>query len=187
MKIDTSKIQGFEGMTAEQKVEALLAHEMEADYTGYVQKATFDSTASELAEMKKKYTSLLSAEEKKKLEDKEALDALHKELETLRKEKTISEHKSRLIALGYDETLAVETANAIVDGDMQKVFDNQKKFLEIHDQTTKENLLKGTPSPKGGGNTSIDYDKKIAEANARGDQVSVAYFTRLKFEASQTK
>lgn len=186
MKIDTSKIQGFAEMTAEQKVAALQNFEMpDADYSGYVSKATFDSTASELAKLKKEHASLLSAEEQKKLADKEALENLQKEVETLRKEKTISEHKSKFIGLGYDEQLATETATALFEGNMQKVFDNQKKFLEAHDQSTKEALLKGTPSPQGGsGTTAIDFDKKIAEANANGDYISVASLMRQKQEAS---
>lgn len=189
MKIDTSKIEGFASMTAEQKLEAMQNYEMpDPDYSGYVSKATFDNTASELAKLKKEHNSLLSAEEQKKQADKEMLEGLQNELKTLRKEKTISEHKSKLIALGYDEALATETATAMADGDMQKVFDNQRKFLEKHDQTTKETLLKGTPAPAHGtGGAAVDYAKKIEEANRAGDYTSVAYYMRLQQEASKQK
>ena len=55
MNIDTSTIEGFDGMTAEQKVEALLKVEVpeKVDLSGYIQKSQFDKVSSELAEAKK--------------------------------------------------------------------------------------------------------------------------------------
>ena len=52
--IDTSKIEGYAEMTAEQKVEALEKYSIaDPDYSGYVKKDLFDKTASELAQSKK--------------------------------------------------------------------------------------------------------------------------------------
>ena len=52
--IDTSKIEGYENMTAEEKVQALEAYAIaDPDYSGYVKKDTFDKTASELAQAKR--------------------------------------------------------------------------------------------------------------------------------------
>ena len=55
MNIDTTTIEGFDSMTPEQKVEALLKVEVpdKVDLSGYVKKDLFDKTASELAEAKK--------------------------------------------------------------------------------------------------------------------------------------
>ena len=53
--ISTESIEGFDSMTTEQKVEALLKVEVpeRIDLSGYVKKDLFDKTASELAEAKK--------------------------------------------------------------------------------------------------------------------------------------
>ena len=55
MPIDTTAIEGFESMTAEQKVEALLKVEVpeKVDLSGYIQKSQFDKVSSELADAKK--------------------------------------------------------------------------------------------------------------------------------------
>ncbi len=42
---------------------------------------------------------------------------MKKELDELRKDKTISEYKAKLIAQGYNEALASDTAQAMADGD----------------------------------------------------------------------
>ena len=52
--IDTSKIEGYADMTAEEKVKALEAYTIaDPDYSGYVKKDVFDKTASDLAKAKK--------------------------------------------------------------------------------------------------------------------------------------
>jgi len=68
----------------------------------------------------------------------------------MQKEKTIAGHKARFLALGYAESLAEETASALVNGEAEKVFQNQKKFLEAHDKAFEADLLKGTPRPQAG-------------------------------------
>ncbi len=53
--IDTSTIEGFDSMTAEQKVEALLKAEIpeKVDLSRYVSKETFDKKASEASALSK--------------------------------------------------------------------------------------------------------------------------------------
>lgn len=53
--IDTSTIEGFDGMTAEQKVEALLKAEVpeKVDLSLFVSKDTADKYATEAAELKR--------------------------------------------------------------------------------------------------------------------------------------
>lgn len=187
-KIDVSKIEGYADMSAEDKIKALEAAELpDPDLSGMVKKEVFDKTASELADWKKKHNALLSAEEKKKQEDEEALTNMKNELETLKKDKTIATYKANYIAQGYDDALATETATALVDGDTEKVFANQKKFLENYAKTVKADVLKQTPKPPAGngGAANTDFDKQIAEANARGDFASVAALLRLQQEAEK--
>lgn len=152
-KINVSEIEGFADMTAEQKLAALEAYELpDPDYSGYVRKDVYDKTASDLAEWKKKHNALLSEEEQKKQANEEELTTLRKKVEEMEKEKLVSGHKAQFLALGYDEALAAETAQAMVDGDTTKVFTNQKKFLESHDKAYKAQLMGKTPTPPAGGN-----------------------------------
>ena len=130
-KIDTSKIEGYDKMTPEQKIAALEAFDHpDPDYTGYVKKETFDATSSELAALKKKTREQLSEEERKKQESAEKLAQMETELASLRKDKTVSEYKAKFLAQGYSEELAAATAAALADGDTATVFANKQKFLD---------------------------------------------------------
>lgn len=181
-KIDTSKIEGYDKMTPEQKIAALEAFDHpDPDYTGYVKKETFDATSSELATLKKKTREQLSEEERKKQESAEKLAQMETELASLRKDKTVSEYKAKFLAQGYSEELAAATAAALADGDTATVFANQQKFLDEYTKTVKAENLKGTPRPPAGsGSEDGDYAKKIEEAQANGDMAAVAYYTRLQ-------
>lgn len=189
-KIDTKLITGYEQMTLEQKVAALEAYNHpDPDYSGYVKKDLYDKAASDAASWKKKHNELLTEDERKKQEDADALANMKKELDELRKDKTISEFKAKLIAQGYDEALASDTAQAMADGDTAKVFANQGKFLEDYAKKVKADAMKKTPKPPAGdGSSDIDYSKKIEEAQQSGDMAAVAYYTRLKAqEEAQAK
>ena len=189
-KIDTKLITGYEQMNPEQKVAALEAYNHpDPDYSGYVKKDLYDKAASDAASWKKKHNELLTEDERKKQEDADALANMKKELDELRKDKTISEFKAKLIAQGYDEALASDTAQAMADGDTAKVFANQGKFLEDYAKKVKADAMKKTPKPPAGdGSSDIDYSKKIEEAQQSGDMAAVAYYTRLKAqEEAQAK
>lgn len=153
-KIDLSTIAGYQNMTAEEKIAALEAFEYtipNPDYTGYVKKELLDKANSEAANFKKQLRDKMSEDEKKAAEEKEAREAMEKELADLRKEKAISQHTASFLGLGYSQELAVDTANALFDNDMAKVLANQKKFQEEREKEIKKELLKGTPQPAGGG------------------------------------
>ena len=189
-KIDTKLITGYEQMTPEQKVAALEAYNHpDPDYSGYVKKDLYDKAASDAASWKKKHNELLTEDERKKQEDADALANMKKELDELRKDKTISEFKAKLIAQGYDEALASDTAQAMADGDTAKVCAKQGKFLEDYAKKVKADAMKKTPKPPAGdGSSDIDYSKKIEEAQQSGDMAAVAYYTRLKAqEEAQAK
>ena len=50
--------------------------------------------------------------------------------------------------MGYEDKLASETAEAMVDGDNDKVFANQKKQLEVVQKAARAEALKKTPKPQ---------------------------------------
>lgn len=146
MKIDSTKIVGYENLTEEQKA---LLETIEFDEKSFVDKKTFDKTASELAEAKKKLTTTKSEGEEKNIQLQNELQELRTKVGQMEKEKTIATHTAKYIALGYDEKLAKDTATAMVEGEFEKVFANQRTFLNAHDNETKTTLLQGTPAPVG--------------------------------------
>ena len=148
-KIDTSTIEGYSDMTPEQKIAALEAYESaEPDYSGYVKKDVFDKTASELAAKKKELNAKLSEDEKKRRQEHEDREKLQSAYDQLLRDSKISKFKAELLAMGYEDKLASETAEAMVDGDNDKVFANQKKQLEVVQKAARAEALKNTPKPQ---------------------------------------
>lgn len=169
MKIDTSRIEGYAEMTAEEKLAALEAYEM--DTSAYVRKDVADKYASEAANYKKQLREKLSEEEKAKAERDEEFKAMQSELETLRTEKAVDANTKRWMSLGYDEKLATETAKAMINGDTEKVFANHAKFIAEKEKNLRAQLLKDTPAPPSGegnkGMTKDDFSKlSLAEKQA---------------------
>ena len=169
MKIDTTKIEGYADMTAEEKLAALEAYEM--DTTGFVKKDLLDKATSEAANYKRQLREKLSADEQAQAEQAEAMKNMQTELETLRTEKAVDAATKKWMSLGYDEKLATETAKAMVAGDTEKVFANHAKFIADKEKNLRAELLKDTPAPPpGAGNTGMtkaDFNKlSLAEKAA---------------------
>ena len=180
-KIDTSKIDGFENMSVEDKLKALTEFEYD-DHTSEVErlKNANSKANSEAAEWKRKHNALLSEDEKKKQDDEDRFSQMEKELNMLRKEKTVSDYTSKFIAQGYENDLAVDTAKALADGNFDKVFANSQKFIADYGKKLKADALKETPKPAaGGGSGDIDFKSKRDEALANGDYTQAAHYTRL--------
>ena len=152
MKIDVSNIEGYADMTAEEKLKALESYDIpEPDYTGYVKKDVFDKTASELAAKKKELSAKMTEDERKAKESEEKHDELQRKYDALLHESVVSKNKAKLLGLGYAEKLAGETAEAMADGDLEKVFANQKKHLDAFEKQIRAEALKTTPKPTGDG------------------------------------
>lgn len=148
MKINTNLIEGYDSMSAEEKLQALESYEF--DTSGLVDKKLFDKTSSELANYKKKYQETLSEEERNKAVRDEEIQRMQDELNSLKRDKQIADSTAQFLSLGYAEDLAKSTAKAFVEGDMATVFNNQKLHQESIEKTIKTNLMKGTPEPKVG-------------------------------------
>lgn len=165
-KIDVSKIEGYAEMSAEDKLKALEAFDIpDPDYSGYVVKKLFDKTASELAEKKKELRDKLSEDEAAKLKEKEERDELEEKYNKLLHESAVSKNKAKLVALGYEESLADETAEAMADGNLEKVFANQKKHLTSFEKRIRAEALKDTPKPTPDGDPKTMTLKKLREMN----------------------
>lgn len=177
MKISTDSIQGFAEMSDSDKVTALLGLDLPdpVDMSQYVDKKTFDAKASEAANLSKQLKAKMTDDEAAKAQadaDRKALEDKYAEL--LRKS-TIAEHTARFIAMpGYDEKLARETAEALFDGNMDKVFENQQKANAAYEKKLRAEMVKSDPKPEGAGGGSEKADTAVEFAKMLGKQRSDA-------------
>ena len=151
-----------EGMTLDEINEALSGIEMPSDNSAELDrlKNALSKSNSEAADYKKQLREKMSAEEVKAKEDAEKFEELQSKYEALLRKDSISENKVKLLALGYDDALASETAEAMVNGEMDKVFANQKKHIDAVEKKIRADILKDTPKPTGG-NSSETITKKV--------------------------
>lgn len=173
MKISTDSIQGFAEMSDADKVTALLGLDIPdpVDMSQYVDKKTFDAKASEAANLSKQLKAKMTDDEAAKAQ----ADADRKELEDkyaeLLKKSTIAEHTAKYIAMpGYDEKLARETAEALFDGDTNKVFENQQKANAAYEKKLRAELVKQDPKPDGAGGEDKQKDSAVEYAKMLGKQ-----------------
>lgn len=146
-------------------------------------KAQLSKANSEAAEYKKQLRGKQTEDEAAAAAQKEEHDKLVKENTDLKRSIALSDHKAKLVSMGYDEKLAEETATAMVDGDMAKVMENQSKFLEVQKKSIQAEQMRKTPRPAAGSDGAgggMDYAKNIAEAQASGNFAAAAYYTRLQ-------
>lgn len=184
MKIDTTTIAGYAEMTDEQKLAALEAFEYEDNSAELERMKNAVSKAnSEAADWKKKHNALLDEDGKKKAAEDEAREAeaqkyadLEAKYNELEKKSTIAEYKANYLAQGYDEALAKDTAEALANGDMAKVFANAEKFKIALEAKIKADLMDGTPKPSGGSgskvNPVVEQAKAIGKAKADANKAS---------------
>lgn len=133
-----------------------------------IAKSQFDKLASELAATKKQLRAKLSEDEAKELDRKQAQESMEQELAALRKEKTLSVHKASFLSLGYEEQLAHETAEALVENDMDAVFSNMKKHKVNLEKAIRAEILKDTPVPPSGYNVEKKDEDVFVEAFKNG-------------------
>lgn len=151
--IDTSKIEGYAEMSAEDKVKALESFSFaDPDYSGYVKKDTFDKTASELAQVKKDLKARMTEEEIAKAEHEAELNKYKEQALSLQREKNIADNKAQLISIGYTESLAQATAEAMESGDIATVIRNQASVINDKVKIAKGEAMASTTTPVGKAN-----------------------------------
>lgn len=163
-KIDTSRIEGYAGMTAEQKLSILEGFEYDdgsAEIERYKNAAS--KANSEAAEWKKKHNALLSEDEQSRAAAEEELTTLRNRVSELEEKELISSYKASLLSLGYEESLANATAIALANGEMDKVFTNLKKHHTAMEKTIREAAMKETPKPQGGNSSNAMTKEKLRQ------------------------
>jgi hypothetical protein len=170
MKINTGAIEGFETMTAEQKVEALLGLDMDPTKSGFRTQEEFDRIMTENKQKKDEIRKLkenvgANTELEKRLAE---LEEKNKELDRLSRMASL---KASFTELGYSKELAEEAAKASVENDTAKVLEIQSKFLVERDKKIREDAMKKMRRPGGGGddgdkNELVDIAKSIGKSQA---------------------
>lgn len=178
-----------EGMTLEEVEAALKNITPPAPDTSAAEvtrlKNALSKANSQAADLKQQLRNKQTQEEADAAAKKEEYDKLVQENADLKRSQALAEKKAQLLGMGYEAALAESTATAMVDGDMDTVMKNQSQFLEAQKKDILANKMKHTPRPAAGSETSgeMDYQKKIAEAQANGDFSAAAYYTRLAAQA----
>lgn len=158
-----------EGMSVEDIEKALESIELPEDKTAEVDRlrAALSKSNSEAADYRKQLREKMTTEEAKAKEDADKMADLQSKYDTLLRESTVSKNKARLLALGYEDALATEVAEAMVEGDTDKVFAAQKKHLDSVEKKIREDVLKNTPKPTGGSGKSTVTKDKLREMSVQ--------------------
>ena len=154
-----------DGMTVEEISTALKDIQMPKDQTSEIEKLkeTISNANSEAADWKKKYRATLDESTRKQQEAEEEAKKKDELLATLQKEKMISGYKASYLAMGYDEALAQDTAEALAAGDDAKLFENQKKHMEAVEKKAREDALRGSGRPGGSGDGKSGDDSEAVK------------------------
>lgn len=152
-------------MSVADLIKGLEAIEIPEDHSAEIEKLkqTISAKNTEAADWKRKYQGTLDEATKKAQEVEEQTKTMQERLATLEKEKTVAGFKAQYLAMGYDEALAADTAQAMADNDMTKVFANQKTHQENLEKKLKAEAMKQTPKPDGAGGETKSEALKIAE------------------------
>ena len=183
MKIDTSGIENYADMTAEEKVAALEGLDVtdtdtEKKYKDLISKANaeakkYKDTARAAEE---KLRSQMSEDERKKQEEADKYKALEEENARLKRDRTISQKTAFYLNLGFDGELAKQTAEAFVDGDFETVERNPLQAHKDFEQAIRADVVRSTPHPQNSGTGSNGLTKAqiMAEPDAIKRQKLIA-------------
>lgn len=176
-QIEKLGITFVEGMTDEQVFDALTKQkgELKAERDKFEadaikNKGLVDKYSSEIAKLNDERKAKLTDDEKAK----EHLAELETEVATLKREKSVSDKVAKYVKLGYSEELAKEIAQGEIEG--KDVSALHEQFIKSHDEALKKELLKNSPTPKGGADGGTTYTKEDFKAG----KISMEEMNRLK-------
>lgn len=187
MKIDTTKIEGFDGMTDAEKVAALTGYDFRTEEPADVQrlKESVSKANTEAANWKKQYRDTLGENERAMQELKERLANAEDALKANRLEKAVATNKAGFLSLGMDESTAKLAAEAFETELPESFWSAMSAHKNATEKKAGRETLAGMPRPANGESASapVDYDKKIAEAYRIGDTALAAHYMRVKQES----
>lgn len=170
MKVDVSKITGFDELDAEGKLKAILEYEFDEPKTDNAEiaklKAALSKANSESAEWKRQFREKQTEQERAEADRAERDQKLQDELAALKHDKVVSEYAKQCMALGYGPELAMECAEAMADGRMNDVFSIQQSFLAAKTKEIEAAALNRQPGLTPG-TPPVQTAEKAEEAKMR--------------------
>lgn len=134
-KVDPSKIDGFDKMTADEKVAALLGQEIEVDAplesSEVIKlKNAYNKACEEAGNYRKQLREKQSEAERADADRAEQLKAMQDELASYRNKERISTYKANLMGAGIDAETADLMAKSLPEGVSDEYFQATKSFLD---------------------------------------------------------
>lgn len=159
VKLDTSRIAGWDDLSAEDRVKALLEQEIEVEQTEPADtlklKNALNKACEEAASYKKALREKQSEAERAEADRAEQYKALQDELANYRNKERVSSYKAQLMAAGIDPDTADLMAKSLPEGVSDEYFQATKSFLDAQRKNAEiaalgkqPSLSVGTP-PKG--------------------------------------
>lgn len=159
VKFDTSRINGWDDLSAEDKVKALLEQEIEVEQPEPADaiklKNALNKACEEAASYKKALREKQSEAERAEADRAEQYKALQDELASYRDKERISSYKAQLMTAGIDSDTADLMAKSLPEGVSDEYFQATKSFLDAQRKNAEiaalgkqPSLSVGTP-PKG--------------------------------------
>ena len=171
-KIDVASIEGYESMTAEEKIAALEAYEIEvpapkeSDEVVKLKNALSNAN-SQAAEWKRQYRSTLDEKERAEAERAEAEKAKDERLRELERKITVGDYLANCLSLGYDKELAQRAAEAMADNDAAAIMECQREFLEAKTKELEAAALNKQPTLTPGAPPTATEAEKAAQNKTR--------------------
>ncbi len=147
-------------------------------------KTQLDKVMSEAAGYKKQLQEHLTAEEKQAQEKAEAEAAQKEHYAQIERENTVLKGERRYLAMGFSAELAHDTAEALADGNQEKIEQNFTKWQEEHDKQMRAALMKQMPQPQSGNQGDVDYNAQIQSAYEKGDKDGYVDAVMAQFSAN---
>lgn len=156
VKLDTSRIAGWDDLSAEDRVKALLEQEIEVEQPEPADtlrlKNALNKACEEAASYKKALREKQSEAERAEADRAEREKALQDELASYRDRERISTYKANLMGAGIDEPTADLMAKSLPEGVSDEYFlatksflDNQRQKLLTESINKQPGLSVGTP------------------------------------------
>lgn len=106
-----------------------------------------DKLTSENGNLRKELRKYMTEQQAREAERQAELEAREAELESLRRDKLLSDLRANFIGRGYDEVMAQSAAEALADGDTNALFDYMAKRDVAVEKQLRAKILAETPKP----------------------------------------